>query len=112
MTDVAVRRRTAASRHLRNFSPDGRGGTNSELSRVKYDISRGYTHVGGRGCVHCVCNYGPLLQVSRSTQKLLALSQVSEQTIQVAIHVLSIRSGFFRSVAMRLCDACYYFIYI
>ncbi|XP_064210796.1 disintegrin and metalloproteinase domain-containing protein 11 isoform X1 [Tribolium castaneum] len=73
----------------------------SGLSRVQHDISRGYTHVGGRGCVHSVCNYGPLLQVSRSTQKLLALSQVSEQTIQVAIHVLSIRSRFFRYVAMR-----------
>lgn len=51
------------------------------LSRVEHDISRGYSHVGGRGCVRCVCNYGPLLQVSRSTQKLLALSQVSEQAI-------------------------------
>lgn len=62
------------------------------LSWLKHGFSRGYTHVGGRGCVHCVCNYGSMLQVSRSTQKLLALPQVSEQTIQVAIHILSIRS--------------------
>lgn len=55
---------------------------NRGLSWIKYDFSRGHSHVGGRGCVHCFCNNGPLLQVSRSTQKLLALSKVSEQTNQ------------------------------
>lgn len=62
------------------------------LSRLEHGFSCGYTHVGGRGCVHCVCNFGPMLQVSRSTQKLLALPQVSEQTVQVEIHILSICS--------------------
>lgn len=62
------------------------------LSRLEHSFSCGYTHVGGRGCVHCVCNFGPMLQVSRSTQKLLALPQVSEQTVQVEIHILSICS--------------------
>lgn len=82
----------------------------SGLSRVQHDISRWYTHVGGRGCVHSLCNYGPLLQVSRSTQKLLALSQVSEQTSQGSDprsqHLLSLisllRCDVMRSVLLLL----------
>lgn len=67
--------------------------TNRGTSRVEHSLSSGCAHVGGRGCVHCVCNYGSMLQVSRSTQKLLALPQVSEQNIQVEIQVLSIRQS-------------------
>lgn len=66
------------------------------LPRFEHHVSRGYTHVGGRGCVHFVCNYGTMLQVSRSTQKLLALPQVSEQTVQVENpHFLYSASAFF-----------------
>lgn len=58
------------------------GPKNRGLSWLEHDFSRGHSHVGGRGCVRCFCNNGPLLQVSRSTQKLLALSKVSEQKNQ------------------------------
>lgn len=55
---------------------------NRGLSWFKHGFSRGHAHVGGRGCVRCIRHDGPMLQVSRSTQKLLALSKVSEQTNQ------------------------------
>lgn len=53
--------------------------TNRELPRFKHRISRGHAHVSGRGCFHCFCDDGSLLQVSCSTQKLLPVPQVSEQ---------------------------------
>lgn len=76
------------------------------LSRFQHGISRWYTHVGGRGCVYCVRNYGSMLQVSRSTQKLLALSQVSDRAdlYQVAKHVFSIRSCFSVCSILMRCD--------
>lgn len=64
------------------YSSSSTFGPSRGLSRLEHDISRWHSHVGGRGCVRCVRNYGPLLQVSRSTQKLLALSKVSEQADQ------------------------------
>lgn len=50
-----------------------------ELPRLEHRISRGHSHVSGRGCFHCFCDDGSLLQVSCSTQKLLPVPQVSEQ---------------------------------
>lgn len=67
---------------------------NRGLSWLEHDFSRGHSHVGGRGCVRCFCNNGPLLQVSRSTQKLLALSKVSEQTNQGSDPCFFSASGF------------------
>lgn len=56
------------------------------LPWIEHDFSRVYTYVGGRGRIHYICGYGSMLQVSRSTQKLLTLPKVSEQTIQVENH--------------------------
>lgn len=66
-------------RRRRRYPAVSTGLTNRGTPRVEHGLSSGCAHVGGRGCVHCVCNYGSMLQVSRSTQKLLALPQVSEQ---------------------------------
>lgn len=56
------------------------------LSRIQHDFSCGRSLVGGRGCFPCVYVCSSMLQVSRSTQKLLVLPQVSAQTDQVVPH--------------------------
>lgn len=50
-----------------------------KLSWLEHGVSSGDAYVGGRGCFHYVCSDGSLLQVSRSTQKLLPVPKVSEQ---------------------------------
>lgn len=50
-----------------------------ELPRLEHGVPRGGAHVCGRGGIHSICHERSLLQVSRSTQKLLPVPKVSEQ---------------------------------
>lgn len=50
-----------------------------ELPRLEHGFPRGGAHVCGRGGIHSICPERSLLQVSRSTQKLLPVPKVSEQ---------------------------------
>jgi hypothetical protein len=50
-----------------------------ELPRLEHGVPRGGAHVCGRGGIHSICPERSLLQVSRSTQKLLPVPKVSEQ---------------------------------
>lgn len=73
--------RACHGHHLRGLrgSDCDPAATNRELPRFEHRVSRGHAHVSGRGCFHCFCDDGSLLQVSCSTQKLLPVPQVSEQ---------------------------------
>lgn len=50
-----------------------------ELPRLEHGVLRCGAHVCGRGGIHSICPERSLLQVSRSTQKLLPVPKVSEQ---------------------------------
>lgn len=50
-----------------------------ELPRLEHGVPRRCPHVCGRGGIHSICPERSLLQVSRSTQKLLPVPKVSEQ---------------------------------
>lgn len=79
-----------------------------ELSRFKHCVSSGYAHVSGRGCFHCICDDGSLLQVSCSTQKLLPVPQVSVQMNNQVVMTLFLFSLFsnlptyFQTIFIRL----------
>lgn len=75
LLDVVRRRRVDRRRCCPTMWPRPR----RELPRLEHRISRNHAHVSGRGCFHCFCDDGSLLQVSCSTQKLLPVPQVSEQ---------------------------------
>lgn len=63
---------SAASTHSLLFG-------HSELPRLEHGVPRRGPHVCGRGGIHSICPERSLLQVSRSTQKLLPVPKVSEQ---------------------------------
>lgn len=50
-----------------------------ELPRLEHGVPRRSANVCGRGGIHSICPERSLLQVSRSTQKLLPVPKVSEQ---------------------------------
>lgn len=50
---------------------------NRELPQHQHSIPCRYSNVGGGGGVYYFCPDGPVLQVSRSAQKLLPLPKVS-----------------------------------
>lgn len=76
-----------------------------ELSWVEHGFPRGNPNVGGGGGVRGFRSHGPMLQVSRSAQKLLAVSKVSEQftSPKVAIHVCFLLFSQHPPTIMSLC---------
>lgn len=77
--DMRQHRTRSFAAHLPHWTRRG-------LPRLQHEFSRGNSIDDGRGCFPCVYVCSSMLQVSRSTQKLLVLPQVSAQTDQVVLH--------------------------